>query len=70
MLRSQVSRIDCSLWLTRNTVPASARRSRTRCSLRRRNFASPVASASSISSTSCFLAAAIEKRSRAAMPDE
>jgi hypothetical protein len=69
-VRSQVDRIVDSLWLTRNTVPASSRSSRTRCSLRRLNLASPVASASSTSSTSCFLAAAMANRSRAPMPDE
>ncbi len=58
------------LWLTRKTVPASLRSSRIRSSERTRNLRSPVASASSIMSTSWFLAAAIEKRRRAAMPDE
>ncbi len=62
--------IDLLLWLTRKTVPASARSSLMRSLLRRWNFASPVDSASSIRSTSWLLAAAMEKRSRAPMPEE
>ena len=41
-----------------------------RFSLRRRNSASPVASASSIMRISWLIDAAIANRSRAAMPDE
>ena len=58
------------LWLTRKTVPASSRSSMIRSLLRRWNLASPVDSASSMSSTSWLLAAAMENRSRAPMPEE
>ncbi len=68
--RSHVSVIVLLLWLTRKTVPASLRSSAMRSLLRFWNRASPVDSASSISSTSWVLAAAIEKRSRAPMPEE
>ncbi|CAM5262150.1 hypothetical protein SALBM311S_11728 [Streptomyces alboniger] len=50
--RSQVSRIDLLLWLTRNTVPACLRSSRIRASERFWKERSPVASASSMSRTS------------------
>ncbi len=62
--------MDLLLWLTRKTVPASLRSSRMRASERFWKLRSPVARASSIISTSWSLAAAMENRSRAAMPEE
>ena len=70
MVRVQLSRMMPSPWLTRNTVPACSRSSRMRFSLRRRNWASPVARASSISRMLGARAAAMANRSRTPMPEE
>ena len=68
--RLQVSSICTMLWATMNTVPACARSSSIRWRLRTRNSASPVTSASSMSSTSWLRAEAMAKRSREPMPVE
>jgi len=68
--RLQVCSISSRLWATRKTVPASLRSSSIRARLFTRNSASPVASASSTSSTSWLFEAAIANRSREPMPDE
>ena len=68
--RLQVSSTSPRLWATRKTVPASWRSSSMRLWLLARKGASPVASASSMSSTSWLLAEAIAKRSRDPIPLE
>ena len=68
--RSQVAVIEPSWWLTRTTVPACARSSAIRASLRRANAASPTASASSTSRTGEVRAAAMAKRRRVDVPEE
>ena len=68
--RLQVIRTTPRECETRNTVPASSRSCMIRFSLRRRNSASPVASASSIIRISWLIDAAIAKLRRAAMPEE
>ena len=68
--RLQVSSTSSRLCATRKTVPASARSSSIRAWLLTRNSASPVASASSTSSTSWLLDAAMANRSREPMPEE
>ena len=68
--RLQVIRTTPRECETRNTVPASSRSCMIRFSLRRRNSASPVASASSIIRISWPIEAAIANLRRAAMPEE
>jgi|HubBroStandDraft_1064217.scaffolds.fasta_scaffold25109_3 hypothetical protein len=70
MTRLQLASISPRLCATRNTVPASPRSSMIFSWLLARKLASPVASASSIIRISWVLAAAMENRSRCAIPVE